>query len=63
MLPPPVLSIATAMNLVYDANGNLVTGDSFYRKYNELNQQSSSLPPALSNYLASNANKTNTQNY
>ena len=25
-------------NLVYDANGNLVTGDSFYREYNELNQ-------------------------
>ena len=26
------------MKLVYDANGNLVTGDSFYREYNELNQ-------------------------
>ena len=26
------------MKLVYDANGNLVTGDSFYRAYNELNQ-------------------------
>ena len=25
-------------NLQYDANGNLVTGDSFYREYNELNQ-------------------------
>jgi len=26
------------LKLVYDANGNLVTGDSFYREYNELNQ-------------------------
>ena len=26
------------MNLVYDANGNMVTGDGFYREYNSLNQ-------------------------
>ncbi|MFH0978131.1 MAG: hypothetical protein V1837_02395 [Candidatus Woesearchaeota archaeon] len=25
-------------NLVYDANGNLVTGDGKYREYNSLNQ-------------------------
>ncbi len=25
-------------NLVYDANGNLVSGDNYYREYNELNQ-------------------------
>ena len=23
---------------MYDANGNLISGDSFYREYNELNQ-------------------------
>lgn len=26
------------INYVTDANGNLITGDSFYREYNELNQ-------------------------
>ncbi len=30
--------IAEENNLVYDSNGNLVTGDSFYREYNEFNQ-------------------------
>ena len=29
---------AQEINYVLDANGNLVTGDSFYREYNELNQ-------------------------
>ena len=29
---------AQEINYVIDANGNLVTGDSFYREYNELNQ-------------------------
>ena len=32
------LILAEELNLVLDANGNLVTGDSFYREYNELNQ-------------------------
>ena len=35
MLP---VTLAEELNLVLDANGNLVTGDSFYREYNELNQ-------------------------
>ena len=35
MLP---IAIAEELNLQIDANGNLVTGDSFYREYNELNQ-------------------------
>src|SRR3989338_3042239 len=29
---------AQEINYVLNANGNLVTGDSFYREYNELNQ-------------------------
>ena len=29
---------ATQLNLTYDANGNLQTGDGFYRTYNSLNQ-------------------------
>ncbi|MBI4451951.1 hypothetical protein HY637_00850 [Candidatus Woesearchaeota archaeon] len=29
---------ADELNLVTDENGNLITGDSFYREYNELNQ-------------------------
>jgi hypothetical protein len=29
---------ADTLNLIYDANGNLVTGDGFYREYNSLNQ-------------------------
>lgn len=29
---------AQEINYVLDANGNLVTGDSYYREYNELNQ-------------------------
>lgn len=29
---------STEINLVYDANGNLVTGDGLYREYNSLNQ-------------------------
>ena len=37
-----VLSIpfihAENLNLIYDGNGNLVTGDSFYREYDEFNQ-------------------------
>jgi len=32
------ICFADEFNLIYDANGNLVTGDSFYREYNELNQ-------------------------
>ena len=32
------LVLADEMNLIYDANGNLVTGDSYYREYNELNK-------------------------
>lgn len=34
------IALAEELNLQYDANGNLVTGDSFYREYNELNQLS-----------------------
>ena len=30
--------LAQEMSLIYDANGNLVTGDGFYRTYNSLNQ-------------------------
>ena len=30
--------IALWPNLIYDLNGNLVTGDGYYREYNELNQ-------------------------
>ncbi|MFH0874480.1 MAG: hypothetical protein V1859_00955 [archaeon] len=33
-------SSAVTYNLVYDANGNLVTGDGFFRVYNSLNQLS-----------------------
>ncbi|MBU0757715.1 MAG: hypothetical protein KKF44_06610 [Nanoarchaeota archaeon] len=29
---------AETLNLIYDANGNLVTGDGFFREYNSLNQ-------------------------
>ena len=29
---------ATELNLVYDANGNLLYGDGKYREYNSLNQ-------------------------
>ncbi|MBI2576315.1 hypothetical protein HYV84_03805 [Candidatus Woesearchaeota archaeon] len=29
---------ATELNLIYDPNGNLVTGDGFYRVYNSINQ-------------------------
>ena len=32
------ITLAQEINYVTDANGNLVTGDSFYREYNELNQ-------------------------
>ena len=32
------VAIAEEFNRVYDLNGNLVTGDGFYREYNELNQ-------------------------
>ena len=28
----------TVQNLIYDKNGNLVSGDGYYREYNELNQ-------------------------
>ncbi|MBI2140082.1 hypothetical protein HYU14_04100 [Candidatus Woesearchaeota archaeon] len=28
---------ADTLNLIYDANGNLVTGDGFYREYNSFN--------------------------
>lgn len=33
-----IIVFAEENNLQYDANGNLVTGDSYYREYNELNQ-------------------------
>jgi len=32
------IAFAQEINYVLDANGNLVTGDGFYREYNELNQ-------------------------
>ncbi|MBI5398004.1 hypothetical protein HZB03_00940 [Candidatus Woesearchaeota archaeon] len=32
------VTFASELNLVYDANGNLVTGDGMYREYNSLNQ-------------------------
>ncbi|MBN2881320.1 hypothetical protein JXM83_04685 [Candidatus Woesearchaeota archaeon] len=32
---------ATELHLIYDANGNLVSGDGYYREYNSLNQLSS----------------------
>jgi len=32
------IAIASELNLIYDQNGNLVTGDSLYREYNQLNQ-------------------------
>lgn len=32
------LILAEELNLQVDANGNLITGDSFYREFNELNQ-------------------------
>ena len=35
MLP---VCFADRLNLVYDNNGNLITGDGFYREYNSLNQ-------------------------
>ncbi|MBS3097442.1 hypothetical protein J4209_01455 [Candidatus Woesearchaeota archaeon] len=35
MLP---VSFADSLSLTYDKNGNLVTGDGFYRVYNSLNQ-------------------------
>ena len=31
-------TFAEELNLITDNNGNLITGDSFYREYNELNQ-------------------------
>jgi len=34
------IALSQELNLIYDANGNLVTGDGFYREYNELNQLS-----------------------
>ena len=34
------IAFAKELNLQYDANGNLITGDSFYREYNEFNQLS-----------------------
>jgi uncharacterized protein RhaS with RHS repeats len=33
----PVIA-ASEENRIYDANGNLVSGDGYYREYNELNQ-------------------------
>ena len=32
------ITLAQELNLVYDANGNLITGDNFYREYNGFNQ-------------------------
>jgi len=32
------VALASELNLIYDQNGNLVTGDSLYREYNQLNQ-------------------------
>jgi len=34
------ISFATETSLTYDTNGNLVSGDGFYREYNSLNQLS-----------------------
>lgn len=34
------ICFATELSLQYDANGNLVTGDGYYRVYNSLNQLS-----------------------
>ena len=45
------IALADELNLQYDANGNLVTGDSFYREYNELNQLSRIREGNLSNGL------------
>src|SRR3989338_8010772 len=45
------MALAEELNLQYDANGNLVTGDSFYREYNELNQLSRIRGGNLSNGL------------
>ncbi len=35
MLP---ICFVDTLNLVYDNNGNLISGDGFYREYNSLNQ-------------------------
>ena len=32
------IALAEELNLVYDANGNLISGDGFVREYNGLNQ-------------------------
>ena len=37
---PKNIQLAPFSNYNYDANGNLVTGDSYYREYNEFNQLS-----------------------
>ena len=38
--PPTISNLvnSTSQDLVYDANGNLVSGDGYFREYNELNQ-------------------------